>query len=177
VRAATTSSPVTTPAANKRAHPSQEPGGTSSIPAACPIVPDDESGGRVACALCRGDHRRCSGSRHQLVVGCQAHVVSLAFMVQRPGHFVTREVPLAAPPPPDRPVAVPDRTSTGGGKTAHPSVCLKGAPASGLQFHRGVEFKGISLGRALGGPLANSRRSARTPPKTRPVRDCQPPRA
>jgi hypothetical protein len=32
----------------------------------------------------------------------QAHVVSLALMVQRPGQFFTLEVPLAAPPPPTR---------------------------------------------------------------------------
>jgi len=34
----------------------------------------------------------------QLVMDCEAHVVSLAFMVQRSGQFVTHEVPLAAPP-------------------------------------------------------------------------------
>jgi hypothetical protein len=34
-----------------------------------------------------------------LVMNGQAHVVSLAFMVHRPGQFVTHEVPLAAPPP------------------------------------------------------------------------------
>jgi hypothetical protein len=32
----------------------------------------------------------------QLVMDCEAHVVSLAFMVQRPGQFVTCEMPLAA---------------------------------------------------------------------------------
>ncbi len=35
----------------------------------------------------------------QLVMDGQAHVVSLAFMVQRPGQFVTHEMPLAAPSP------------------------------------------------------------------------------
>ena len=35
----------------------------------------------------------------QLVMNRQAHVVSLAFMVQRPGQSVTHEMALAAPPP------------------------------------------------------------------------------
>jgi hypothetical protein len=35
-----------------------------------------------------------------LVMNRQAHIMSLAFMVQRPGQRVTHELPLAAPPPP-----------------------------------------------------------------------------
>jgi hypothetical protein len=35
----------------------------------------------------------------QFVMDCQAHVVSLAIMVQRPGQSVIHEVPLAVPPP------------------------------------------------------------------------------
>jgi hypothetical protein len=38
----------------------------------------------------------------QLVMNRQAHIVSLEFMVQRPGQRVTHELPLAAPPPPRR---------------------------------------------------------------------------
>ena len=37
--------------------------------------------------------------RRQLVINRQAHVVSLALIVQRPGQRVTHEMPLAAPPP------------------------------------------------------------------------------
>jgi hypothetical protein len=35
----------------------------------------------------------------QLVMNCQAHVVSLAFMVQRSGQSVTHEMLLVAPTP------------------------------------------------------------------------------
>jgi hypothetical protein len=48
------------------------------------------------------DVRHVARRGRQLVMDGQAHVASLAFMVQRPGQFVTHEVPLAAPPPPTR---------------------------------------------------------------------------
>jgi len=41
---------------------------------------------------------RLVAHRRQLVMDCQAHVVSLAFMVQRPGESVTYEMALAVPP-------------------------------------------------------------------------------
>jgi len=43
----------------------------------------------------------------QLVMNRQAHVVSLAFMVQRPGQSVTHEVPLPVTPPLPGPAGQP----------------------------------------------------------------------
>ena len=41
-------------------------------------------------------------SRRQLLMDCEAHVVSLALIVQHLGQRVTQEMTLAAPPPPTR---------------------------------------------------------------------------
>jgi hypothetical protein len=41
---------------------------------------------------------RFGSSGRKLVLDLQAHIVSLAFIVQRPGQSVTHEMALAAPP-------------------------------------------------------------------------------